>query len=124
MERKIVRFLLWFVVGVVTIGAVLFILDVRTGRFEHWRAGVSGEIVDVRDVNLLILERGIERTIVVTPATDIRRGRERIEDTPMVGDFVIVFGRQAEGGTFEAAIIQILRTNEFFNRNNVAPPLP
>ncbi|MFZ1988110.1 MAG: hypothetical protein WAV21_03730 [Minisyncoccia bacterium] len=113
MGKHTPHYLTWFSVLVIALGSILFIVGVE--RYERWEPGVSGEIVAMQEEMLIVRDRGIERSILITPETDIRHGREKNEVALKSGDFIIVFGREIEGGIIEADLIRIL--NPFFGGN-------
>lgn len=90
----------------------------RGGFLGDWRKfpagdfigghGVFGEIIELNDSGFVVKGRGdIEKVVVTTGDTVVKKGRETAEDGFKVGDRVTIIGSPNEEGQIEAKLIRI-----------------
>lgn len=84
--------------------------------------GAVGEIVSLQLPEAVVAgPDNLERVIVVSSSTEIRRVREKIPSSELqIGEFVVVIGNPNQSGQIEARLIRIMpkpRTEDF-NRIN------
>lgn len=94
----------------------------RGGFFGDWRKppplpahgdfieghGSFGEIIELNDNSFVMKGRGdIEKIIMTTPETIIKKGMETVKEGPQVGDQAVVIGVPNELGQIEAKLIRI-----------------
>ncbi|MEK9165996.1 MAG: hypothetical protein AAB525_04045 [Patescibacteria group bacterium] len=92
----------------------------RNGFFGDWRKqppfpgdfveghGSFGKIIKLNDAGFVMNGRGdIEKIIITTPDTIIKKGMQTINDNFKVGDQVVVIGTPNEQGQIEAKLIRI-----------------
>jgi len=93
-----------------------FLRDWRKGPFAKREFieghGAFGEIIEVKDDSFVIKGRGdIEKVILITKDTVIKKGMETIKDNLKVGDFVVVIGSPNKEGQIEAKLIRVFEKN-------------
>lgn len=90
----------------------------RGGFLGDWRKfpagdfigghGAFGEIIELNDSSFIIKGReNIEKVIVITKDTVIKKGRETVLDELKVGDQVTIIGSPNEDGQIEAKLIRV-----------------
>lgn len=91
----------------------------RQGFVNDWRRlpmpndfmeahGAFGEIIELKDSGFVIRGRGdMERLIITTRDTVIKKGAETIEDGLKVGDYVVVIGGPNQEGQIEAKLVRL-----------------
>lgn len=95
----------------------------RGGFLGDWRKfpagdfigghGAFGEIIELNDTDFVIQGRGdVEKIIVITEETTIKKGRETIQDGLVVGDRVTIIGSPNEDGQIEAKLIRVFNGGE------------
>jgi len=111
----------------------------RSGFFGDWRNmpplpedfieghGAFGEIIELspstgsEQESFVIKGRGdIEKIIIVTEDTIIKKGTETIKDGLKVGDHLVIIGSPNEEGQIEAKLIRIFNGEEEIG----GPPMP
>ncbi len=103
----------------------------RGGFFGDWRRipsmpgdfieghGAFGEIIELKDNGFVIKDRGeIEKVIVTTKDTVIKKRMKTIEDHLEIGEHVVVIGSPNEEGQIEAKLIRV------FNGELRGSPMP
>jgi len=93
-----------------------FLRDWRKGPFAKREFieghGAFGEIIEVKDDSFVIKGRGdIEKVVLITKDTVIKKGMETIKDNLKVGDFVVVIGSPNKEGQIEAKLIRVFEKN-------------
>jgi hypothetical protein len=89
----------------------------RGGFFSNWRGfsgqdfieghGAFGEIIELGDSSFVIKGRGdIEKIIIISEETIVRRGRKTEKDGLKIGDLVTIIGSFNEEGQIEAKLIR------------------
>lgn len=90
----------------------------RGGFFNNWRSfpgrdfieghGAFGEIIELKDYGFVIKGRGdIEKVIIISEETIVRRGRETEKDGLRMGEHVTIIGSFNEEGQIEARLIRV-----------------
>ena len=90
----------------------------RSGFFNNWRSfpgrdfieghGAFGEIIELKDDGFVIKGRGdIEKVIIISEETIVRRGRETEKDGLRIGEHVTIIGSFNEEGQIEAKLIRV-----------------
>lgn len=90
----------------------------RSGFFSDWRSfphgdfigghGAFGEIIELNDFGFVIKGQGdVERIVITTDDTVVKKGRETVEDGFKVGDSVTIIGSPNEEGQIEAKLIRL-----------------
>ncbi len=92
----------------------------RAGFLGDWRSmpfltgdfieghGAFGEIIELKDNGFVIKGRGdIEKIVITTEDTVIKKGMKTIEDGLKIGDNVVIIGSPNENGQIEAKLIRI-----------------
>ena len=90
----------------------------RGGFLENWRKfpagdfigghGVFGEIIELNNTGFVVKGRGdIEKIIVTTDDTVVKKGRETVGNGLKVGDRVTIIGSPNEEGQIEAKLIRV-----------------
>lgn len=92
----------------------------RAGFFGNWRAmpplpgdfieghGVFGEIIEIEDNSFVVKGQGdIEKVVVITQDTIIKKGMETAADGLKVGENVVIIGSPNEQGQIEAKLIRV-----------------
>lgn len=90
----------------------------RSGFFGNWRSfprgdlieghGAFGEIIELKDDSFVIKGRNdIEKLIVVTERTIIKKGQENAKGELQIGDRVVVIGSPNDEGQIEAKLIRV-----------------
>ena len=92
----------------------------KGGFFGDWRRmpplpgdfieghGAFGEIIEFKDNGFVIKGRGdIEKIVVITEDTVIKKGMETVKDGLKVGDRVTIIGSPNEEGQIEAKLIRV-----------------
>lgn len=90
----------------------------RVGFFSDWRNfprgdfieghGAFGEIIELQVSGFVIKGRGdVEKVIVTTEDTIIKKGRKTVKDKLKVGDRAVIIGSPNEEGQIEAKLIRI-----------------
>ncbi len=90
------------------------------GFFGNWRKmpplpgefieghGAFGEIIELKDNGFVIKDRGeIEKVIVTTKDTIIKKGMKTVEGDLKVGEYVVIIGSPNEEGQIEAKLIRV-----------------
>lgn len=103
----------------------------KGGFFSDWRGmppmpgefieghGAFGEIIEIRDDGFIIKDRGdIEKVVIITKDTIIKKGMKNTEDNLEVGDHVVVIGSPNEEGQVEAKLIRVFNGEP----KNPSPP--
>ena len=93
----------------------------RGGFFGDWRRipplpgdfieghGAFGEIIELNGNSFVIKGRGnVEKIIIITEDTIIKKGMKTIKDGLKVGEHVVIIGSPNEEGQIEAKLIRIL----------------
>lgn len=102
----------------------------RGGFFGDWRRfpagdfigghGAFGEIIKLNDAGFAIKGSGdIEKIVVTTDDTVVKKGRETVETSFKVGDHVTIIGSPNEEGQIEAKLIRVFegeKTNMPYKR--------
>ena len=92
----------------------------RGGFFNNWRSfpgrdfieghGAFGEIIELEDDGFIIKGRGdIEKIIIVSEETIVRRGRKTEKDGLSIGEYVTIIGSFNEEGQIEARFIRVFK---------------
>lgn len=95
----------------------------RGGFFGDWRRfpagdfigghGAFGEIIELNDSGFVIRGRAdVEKIVVITEDTAIKKGQETIEDGLQVGDRVTIIGSPNEEGQIEAKLIRLFSEDD------------
>lgn len=90
----------------------------RDGFLGDWRRfpagdfigghGAFGEIIELNDTGFVVKGRSdIEKIIITTDDTVVKKGRETVEDGFKVGDRVTIIGSPNEKGQIEAKLIRV-----------------
>ena len=92
----------------------------RDGFLSDWRNNLSlsgdfieghgafGEIIELEDRGFVIKGRGdIEKLIMITQDTTIKKGRRTMADDLKIGDNIVVIGSPNEEGQIEASLIRL-----------------
>lgn len=92
----------------------------RGGFFGDWRKmppmpgdfieghGAFGEIIELKDNGFVIKGRGdVEKIVIITEDTIIKRGMETVRDNLEVGNRVVIIGSPNEEGQIEAKLIRV-----------------
>ncbi len=92
----------------------------KGGFFGDWRKvppfpgdfieghGAFGEIIELKDNSFVIKGRGdIEKIVITTKDTVVKKGMETVKDGLKVGDYAVVIGSPNEEGQIEAKMIRI-----------------
>ncbi len=94
----------------------------RGGFFGDWQKmpplpgdfieghGAFGEIIELKDNGFVIKGRGdMEKIVITTQDTVIKKGMETVKDGLKVGDCVVIIGSPNEEGQIEAKLIRIFK---------------
>ena len=112
MNKDILKWIIIGLAGFVAIvlifGAGMFVGGMKA-RFSYSAGhGVFGEIIEINNSDLVIKDRGdIEKVIIITENTIIKKGRETVKDDLRVGDKVVIIGSPNEQGQIEAKLIRV-----------------
>lgn len=90
----------------------------RAGFFGNWRRfphgdfieghGAFGEIIELNNSGFVVRGRNdIEKIIITTEDTVVKKGRETVKDGFKVGDQITVIGSPNEEGQIEAKLIRV-----------------
>ncbi len=103
----------------------------RGGFFGDWQKmppmpgefieghGAFGEIIELKDNGFVIKGRGdVEKIVIITEDTVIKRGMETVKDSLGVGNGVVIIGSPNEEGQIEAKLIRV------FNGELKGSPMP
>ena len=70
--------------------------------------GAFGEIIELKDEGFIIKGRGdIEKIVIITEDTVIKKGMESVKNGLEVGDQIVVIGSPNEEGQIQAKLIRI-----------------
>lgn len=70
--------------------------------------GSFGEIIELSDPGFVIMGRGdVEKMIITTEDTVVKKGKDTSEEGLKVGDSVVVIGSPNEDGQIEAKLIRV-----------------
>lgn len=96
------------------LGAGVFAVIILIGGLRSYLRWTEvqyfGEIIEVKDGSFLIKtgEDG-ERLILMNQSTNLRRGREFLEEKLQIGDYVIIVGSPNQDGSVEARVIRLVK---------------
>lgn len=103
----------------------------RQGFLRDWRRipfgpadfieghGAFGEIIELKDNSFVIKGRGgIEKVIVITKETVIKKGIKNVKNGLKIGDYVVIIGSPNDEGQIEAKLIRV------FDKDFEGPPFP
>jgi len=92
----------------------------RSGFFGNWRRipllsndfieghGAFGEIIELNDNSFVIKGRGnVEKIVITTEDTIVKKGMKTIKDGLKVGEYVVVIGSPNKEGQIRAKLIRI-----------------
>jgi len=113
-------------VVLITVAALVFVVVSLTAAHAYFRwTGNSyfGEIIAIERRGFTIREREhVERMILVTDRTIMKRGRKTLQNGLSVGEAVIVIGDPASTGAIEAKLIRVVREQRNGALRPASPP--